>query len=89
MNRFLVGRRTRSGVRLSRVVKALLLPALDLPATSWAPASSSCSMGLIGELTQGFCWVIQDTRVIAKDESLNMLLPNRLADLLGIELLKI
>ena len=67
-------------------IGASLLPALDF---SGASASSSYSPTMLaGELTQGLCWVVQDLEVIMKDRSLNIIFPNGLADLLGIELLE-
>ena len=73
-------------VRASRRIRASSLPALDL---SGVLASLFCSPEMLARgLTQGFCWVVQDLGVIAKDESLNVILPNRLADPLGMELLE-
>ena len=49
VKRSLEGRGTRDGVEASGGVGALSLPTSDLP--PWAPASSSCSVGLTGGLT--------------------------------------
>ena len=77
----------RGGVGALGGVGASLLPASDLP--PWAPASSSCSVGSMGGLTQGLRWVVRDPGAIAKDGGLNMILLNGLADPLGIELLEL
>ena len=78
---------TRGGVGALRGVGASLLSALYL--LPWAPASSSCSVGLTGGLMQGLRQVVQDPGAIAKDGGLNMILSNGLADPLGMELLEL
>ena len=87
MKRSLEGGEMRGRVGASRGVGTSLLPVLDLP--PWAPASSSCSMGLIERLTQGLRQVVGDSGAIAKDRDLNIILPNGLADPLGMELLEL
>lgn len=56
MNRLLVKGEIRDKVEVLRVVKALLLPALDLFARFWALASSSYFMELVGKLMQRLYW---------------------------------
>ena len=77
----------RGGVEALGGVKASWLLALDLPS---APAGSFCSLKTSsGGLMRGLCWVVQDPGGIAKDRSLNVIFPNRLANLLGMELLEL
>ena len=64
----LEGRRTRGGVGAAEGVGASSLPASDLLPESWAPASSSCSLGSTKGLTQELRWVMQDPGAIAKEE---------------------
>ena len=78
----------RDGVGASGGVKTLLLLISDFPDGLWASASLSCSMELNGELTQELRWVVQDSGAIAM-RGLNVILPNGLADPLGMELLKL
>ena len=87
MKRSSVGRGTRGGVETLERVGALLLLASDLP--FWAPVSSFCSVGSMRGLTQGLRWVVQDAGAITKDEGLNVILSNGLADPLGMELLEL
>ena len=101
VNKFLAEGETRGGVwALEKVgtlgqvgasgeVRASLLLALDLLAGPWAPASSSCFVRLSKGLTQGIRWVIQNSGAIAKDESLNVILLNELADLFSMKLLEL
>ena len=96
VKRFLAGGGTKSRVGASRgvggSVRALLLLMLNLFARPWAPASLSCSLaesngGLAQKLRQA-----QDLRAIAtelKSKERDAVLPNGLADPLGIELLKL
>ena len=71
-------------------VKASLLPGLNLLARPWALASSSSFLAeSTGVVTQGLRQVAQDLEAIAKDGSLNVILPNGLADPLGMELLEL
>ena len=75
---------TRGEVGVLGEVGALLLPALD-----FAPTSSSCFPKMLaGGLTQGLRRVMQDLGAIAM-KSLNVILSNELADLLGIKLLEL
>ena len=81
---------TRGGVIALGSVGATLLPGLNHLAGPWAPASSSSSpVGLTGVVTQELRRVIRDLGAIAKDGGLNIILPNGLADLLGMELLEL
>ena len=75
VKRFLEVRKTRGGVEASGGVKASLLPALDLLARPWAPASSfSSPAGSTRLLRQGLRRVIQDPRAIAKNGGLIVML---------------
>ena len=66
---------TRGRVEASGGVKASSLPALDLLAGTWAPASLSSSLaGLTGVLRQGLRQVVRDFGAIAKDGSLIVML---------------
>ena len=89
VNRSLAGGGTRGRMGASGGVKALLLLALDFLTRPWASASLFCSIKLTERLTQGLCQMVEDPGAIAKDEGLNMIFPNRLADPLNIELLEI
>ena len=80
-------KRSLEGGRIRSEVGVSLLPASDLPN---ALANLSCSPEMsAGELTQRLHRMVQDPRAIVKDGDLNVILPNGLADLLGIELLKL
>ena len=69
----------------SRRIEALFLPASDL-----APTSLSCFPEMsAGGLMQELHWVVRDCGAIAKDRGLNVIFLNKLADPLGIELLKL
>ena len=80
-------RRTRGRVGVLGGVGVSLLLTSDL--LPWAPTSSSYSVGLTGGLTQLLRRVVQDPGTIAKDGGLNVILSNKLADLLGMELLEL
>ena len=73
----------------SEGLKTLLLPALDLPTRFSVPARSFYSVRSTGGLTQELHWVVQDPGAIARDRNLNVILPNGLADPLGMEFLKL
>ena len=89
VKRSLVGR-TRGRVIALGEVGASLLSALDPLARPWAPASSSSyPAGLIKVVTQGLRRVARDPGAITKDRSLNVILQDGLADLLGMELLEL
>ena len=78
---------TRSRVGASGGMGASSLPALDLPS---APAGLFCSPAMSARrLTQGLRQVMQDPGTIAKGGGLNVILPNGLADPLGMELLEL
>ena len=84
VKRSLEGGGIKSRVEVLGEVKALLLPALDLTSTSL-----SCSPGMLaGELTQRLRWVVQNLGAIVI-KGLNMILSNKLADPLDIELFRI
>ena len=84
MKRSSAGGRIRDRLGVSGGVKSLSLPALDL-----APASLSCSLGILAKrLTQGLRRVVQDPGAIAKIGGLNVIFISRLADPLAIELLE-
>ena len=73
VNRFLLEKRTRSGIRALEGVEALLLPVLDLPVGPWVPMSSSCSLVRLAKgLTQELCRMVQDPGAIVKDRGLNV-----------------
>ena len=85
VNRFLAGRGIKDGVGVSKKIGALSLPASD-----FAPASSSYFPEILaGKLIQGLCRVMWDFRAIVRDWDLNVILSNRLADPLDIKLLKL
>ena len=85
VNSSLARRGSKSRVGALGEVKILLLPALN-----YARASSSCFPRILGgRLTQEFRQMVQDYVVIAKDGGLNVIPPNKLDDLLGMELFKI
>ena len=75
----------RDGMGAFGGIKTSLLLVLDF---FGAPASSSCSMGLVKVLTQRLYWT-QDLRAIAKNRNLIMTFPNGLANPLGIEFLEL
>ena len=82
---FLMREGMRGGVEASEGVEASLLPVSD-----FTPPSSSCSLGMLAEgLMQKLRQVVYNSGAIARDEGLNLILPNRLADLLGIKLLEL
>ena len=85
VNRFLTGGETRDRMGALREIRASLLPASD-----FAPASLSCSLGMSDRgLTQGLCRLVQDLKAIAKERSLNVTFPNGLADPLDMKLLEL
>ena len=87
VKRSLAGGGTRGGVEALGRVRASSLLTSDF---FGAPASSSYSPGiLVGGLTQGLHRVGRDPGAIAKDGGLNVILPNGLADSLGMELLEL
>ena len=78
---------TRGGVGALEGVEASLLPGSDL---SGASASSICSPEMsAGGLTKGLRRVVRNPGAIVKNRSLNVILPNGLADLFGMELLEL
>ena len=57
--------RARGGIRASKKVETLLLPASDFSAGPWEPANSSCFlMEFVKGLLQEFCQA-QDSKTIA------------------------
>ena len=85
VNKFLARKKTRNRVEISKRIEALLLSVLDLTL-----ASLSCSPGILAKkLMQELHQVVRDLRIIAKNGSLNVILPNRLADLLDMEFLEL
>ena len=87
VNKSLAGGEIKGRVRALGGIGASLLLASDF---SGAPASSSCSPGISAKgLTQRLRWVIRNPGTITKDGGLNVILLNRLADLLGMELLEL
>ena len=84
VKRCLAGGKMKGGVKVSGGVGASLLPALDL-----MPTSLSCSPRmLIERLTWELSQVVQNPGAIAI-KSLNMILPNQLADPLDMKLLEV
>ena len=89
VKRSLVGG-TKSGVIALGGVRALLLPALDPLAGPWASASLFSSPARLTEVVIRGLWLVaRDPGAITKDGGLNVILPNRLADPLGMELLEL
>ena len=87
VKRSLEGGGTRGGMGALGGVGASLLPTSD-----FVPASLSCSMRLTERLTQGLRRVVRDLGAIVKElksKEHDAIIPNGLADLLGIELLKL
>ena len=96
VNRFSAGGGTRGGIRASgkigALVETLLFPVLDLLAGPWALVSSSCFPVRLGEGLTGGLRQAQNPGAIAtelKNKECNAILPNGLANLLGIELLEL
>ena len=85
VNRSLAEGETKGGLEASGEIGALLLQVLDL-----ILASLFCSPEMLaGGLTQKLCLVVQDPGAIARDGGLNMIFLNKLANSLGIKLLKL
>ena len=62
---------------------------MNIFAGPYISTSSSCfSIRLTSGLMQAICWV-QDFQTIVKDRDLNVIFPNKQADLLDIKLLKL
>ena len=88
MKRSILEEGTKSRMRVLKGVGTLFLLVLDLLSKIWAPASSSCSLKiLVRRLTQKLCRVKQDLRAIVI-EGFNVILLNKLANPLGMKLLK-
>ena len=80
-----MGRGMRGRVEALGEIGALSLSASDL-----TPASSSCSLGILAKrLMQRLRQVMQDPGAIIRDRDLNVILFNRLADLLVMKLLEL
>ena len=88
VKKILIGRKTRSRVKASKKVKALLLPTLDLLAGLWLASSFCFLVELVEGMTQKLYWV-QDLGANIKNWSLIVTLLNKLADLLSMKLLKL
>ena len=89
VHRYLAEEGMRDRVGTSEEIEASLLPVLDLLAEPLTPASSSCSVGLFGRLMQRLRRVVQDSGVIVRDGVLIVILPNKLADPLDMQLLEL
>ena len=80
---------TKDGVGALQKIKVLLLPALDLLAGPWAPASSFCSSRImVKKLIQELHWLMHNLEAIVM-EDLNKIFPNVLTNLLDIKLLEL
>lgn len=79
-----MGRGTRGGVKASKWIKALLLPA-----SNFVPTSLSCFLGMMAkEFIEKLHHMVQDPRAIVI-KSLNKIFLNGLTDLLDMELFRI
>ena len=85
MNKSLAEGKKRGKMGALGKIRALLLLVLDL-----VLAGSFFSLEMsVGRLIQKFRQVVQDFGAIAMDRGLNIIFLNKLADLLGIELLEL
>lgn len=92
IKRSLVEKKTRVGLRAFRIVRALvralLLSTLALYNKHWPANSSWFSVKLAGGAAQVLRQV-WDLRNIVKDEDLNKIILNKLANRLGLKLLEL